>query len=71
MISLAKLTLMASSDDPSVQEKIDAFDMELELISVQEDLMSSVGSAHGFDPDNPQVMRPSEIIKVSVIMIRE
>lgn len=66
MLSLAKLSLLASEEDSlSVQDKLAEFDSELELAAHQEDLPTNVLIEYGYDVARLGVLTPSELIKVN------
>ena len=68
MLSLAKLALLASEEDEvASEEKLMEFDSELELVSHQEDLPTSVLNTYGYDITKLGVLTPAELIKVNSI----
>jgi nuclear pore complex protein Nup133 len=65
MISLAKLALMASDEQPDkVEEEISTLNTNLDLISYQEELPEIVLSSYGYDVERLRVLTPSELVKV-------
>ncbi|KAK6635816.1 hypothetical protein RUM44_001070 [Polyplax serrata] len=67
MLSLAKLSLLASEEDSlSVQDKLAEFDSELELAAHQEDLPTNVLIEYGYDVARLGVLTPSELIKLYI-----
>lgn len=65
MLSLAKLSLLASDEDALTSEDdLLEFDSELELVAHQEDLPANVLAAYGYDVTRLGVLTPAELIKV-------
>jgi len=66
MISLSKLSLLASGEDSNlIEDKLNELDQELELICYQEDIPSATLAAHGYPITKMGVLTPPEIIKVT------
>lgn len=65
MLSLAKLSLLASDEKEHVIEDIsNEIDSELELVAHQEDLPENVLVSYGYDVTRLGVLTPQELIKV-------
>jgi nuclear pore complex protein Nup133 len=65
MISLAKLALMASDEQPDkVEEEVSNLNMNLDLVSYQEELPEIVLSSYGYDVERLRVLTPIELVKV-------
>lgn len=64
MLSLSKLTSLAADEDLSNQ--IDAINGELQLIQYQLMVPNRMLQIFGYTPDNQKVLKPEEIINVSV-----
>lgn len=64
VLSLAKLTAFASNDELSMH--ISHINSELALIGYQENLPKHLLMIFGYDTESPKVLKPEEIIHVSV-----
>jgi nuclear pore complex protein Nup133 len=65
MLSLAKLALMASDEQPDrVEEEVSTMNMDLDLVSYQEELPEFVLSSYGYDVERLRVLTPTELVKV-------
>lgn len=65
MLSLAKLSLLASNEaDHAEESKLNELDSELELVAHQEDLPEQVLVAYGYDVSKLGVLTAAELIKV-------
>lgn len=70
MLSLAKLSLLASDEKEHVIEDIsNEIDSELELVAHQEDLPENVLVSYGYDVTRLGVLTPQELIKVFKVEI--
>lgn len=65
MLSLAKLSLLASEMDPDQNNTIEEINANLDLVAHQEQLPDSVLNAYGYEFENLRVFSPAELIKVS------
>jgi nuclear pore complex protein Nup133 len=65
MLSLAKLAVLASDEQPDkVEEQVNSLNTDLDLVSYQEELPEVVLSSYGYDVERLRVLTPAEIIKV-------
>jgi nuclear pore complex protein Nup133 len=65
MLSLAKLALLASDEQPDkVEEEVSTLNMNLDLVSYQEELPEIVLSSYGYDVERLRVLTPTELVKV-------
>lgn len=64
MLSLSKLASLAADSDLTLQ--INEINTDLKLIQYQDMLPINVLSAYGYDTENPKVLKPEEIINVSI-----
>lgn len=67
VISLAKLALMASDEQPDkVEEEVSNLNMNLDLVSYQEELPEIVLSSYGYDVERLRVLTPTELVKLYI-----
>ena len=66
MLSLAKLSLLASGADTDQNNMVEEINSNLDLVAHQEQLPDVVLNAYGYEFDNLRVFSPSELIKVSM-----
>ncbi|KAL0269100.1 UNVERIFIED_CONTAM: hypothetical protein PYX00_006935 [Menopon gallinae] len=67
MLSLAKLSLLASNEtDHTEESKLNELDSELELVAHQEDLPEKVLEAYGYDVSKLGVLTAAELIKLYI-----
>jgi hypothetical protein len=64
MLSLAKIALMASDEQPD--KEVSTLNMNLDLVSYQEELPEIVLSSYGYDVERLRVLTPTELVKVCV-----
>jgi hypothetical protein len=65
MLSLAKLALLASVEEPDkVEVEMHNLNTDLDLVSYQEELPEIVLSAYGYDVERLRVLTPTELVKV-------
>jgi nuclear pore complex protein Nup133 len=65
VLSLAKLALLASDEQPHTAEKeVCTLNTELDLVLYQEELPDVVLSSYGYDIERMRVLTPTELIKV-------
>jgi hypothetical protein len=65
MLSLAKIALMASNEEPNkAEEEISTLNVNLDLVSYQEELPEIVLSFYGYDVERVRVLTPTELVKV-------
>ena len=66
MLSLAKLALLASDEQPQkVEEAVSVTNRDLDLVVYQEELPEVVLSSYGYDVERLRVLTPAELVKVS------
>lgn len=64
MLSLAKLASFAADED--LTDQISLINAELQLIEYQMQIPTRLLSIYGYDTENPKVLKPEEIINVSI-----
>lgn len=64
ILSLAKLVSLAAEED--LRAQVTAIDAELRLVGFQEAIRADVLETYGYEANEPKVLKPVEIINVSV-----